>query len=59
LHGTPLADPVAAPGLGEHAEEILRDVLGYDAAGIAAAMASGAVVTPEDPRPSEREAGRS
>ena len=43
LHGTPLADPVAAPGLGQHSAEILRTVLGYDDAAIAAALASGAV----------------
>jgi crotonobetainyl-CoA:carnitine CoA-transferase CaiB-like acyl-CoA transferase len=46
LHGTPLADPVAAPGLSQNATEILRDVLGYDAARVEAAMGSGAVVAP-------------
>jgi formyl-CoA transferase len=46
LHGTPLADPVAAPGLSQNAEEILRDVLGYDTAGIETAIKSGAVVPP-------------
>ena len=46
LHGTPLADPVAAPGLSEHAVEILRDVLGYDRARIDALAASGAVLLP-------------
>jgi formyl-CoA transferase len=46
LHGTPLADPVAAPGFSEHATEILRNVLGYGEARIEAAMASGAVVRP-------------
>jgi len=46
LHGTPLADPVAAPGLSQHAEVILRDVLGYDPAEIEAAIKSGAVVAP-------------
>jgi crotonobetainyl-CoA:carnitine CoA-transferase CaiB-like acyl-CoA transferase len=46
LHGTPLADPVAAPGFGQNAGEILRDVLGYDAARIDAAIASGAVAPP-------------
>ena len=40
---TPLADPVAAPMLGEHSEMILRDVLGYDADRIDALRASGAV----------------
>jgi formyl-CoA transferase len=48
LHGTPLADPVAAPGLGANALEILRGVLGYDTARIEAAMGSGAVVAPTD-----------
>jgi crotonobetainyl-CoA:carnitine CoA-transferase CaiB-like acyl-CoA transferase len=47
LHGTPLADPVAAPCLSQNAVEILRDVLGYDAARIEAAIGSGAVVAPE------------
>jgi crotonobetainyl-CoA:carnitine CoA-transferase CaiB-like acyl-CoA transferase len=46
LHGTPLADPVAAPGLSQNAKEILRGVLGYDTAGIEAAIKSGAVVSP-------------
>lgn len=46
LHGTPLADPTAAPGLSQHAVEILRDVLGYDEATIDALTASGAVVAP-------------
>jgi crotonobetainyl-CoA:carnitine CoA-transferase CaiB-like acyl-CoA transferase len=46
MHGTPLADPIAAPGLSQHAVEILRDVLGYDAARIDAVTASGAVVLP-------------
>jgi crotonobetainyl-CoA:carnitine CoA-transferase CaiB-like acyl-CoA transferase len=47
LHGTPLADPVAAPGLSQNAAEVLRDVLGYDSARIEAAMTAGAVVRPE------------
>jgi crotonobetainyl-CoA:carnitine CoA-transferase CaiB-like acyl-CoA transferase len=46
LHGTPLADPVAAPGLSQHADEILRGVLGYDTGQIEAAIKSGAVVSP-------------
>ncbi len=46
LHGTPLADPVAAPGLSQHAAEILRDVLGYDAARVESAMVAGAVRRP-------------
>jgi formyl-CoA transferase len=47
LHGTPLADPVAAPGFSQNATEILRDVLDYDAERIDAAVRSGAVVSPE------------
>jgi crotonobetainyl-CoA:carnitine CoA-transferase CaiB-like acyl-CoA transferase len=27
---TPIADPVAAPAVGEHTNEVLRDLLGYD-----------------------------
>ncbi len=46
LHGTPLADPVAAPGFSQNAAEILRDVLGWDAAATEEAMKSGAVVSP-------------
>lgn len=41
--GTPLADPVAAPGLGEHSEAILRGVLGYGDAQVTALRGSGAV----------------
>lgn len=51
LHGTPLADPVAAPGLSRNAVEILRDLLGYDAARIEAAAGSGAVVVADDREP--------
>jgi crotonobetainyl-CoA:carnitine CoA-transferase CaiB-like acyl-CoA transferase len=43
MAGTPLADPVAAPGLGEHSEAILRGVLGYGDADVARLRASGAV----------------
>ena len=43
MEGTPLADPVAAPGLGEHSEAVLRGVLGYGDAAIAALRESGAV----------------
>ena len=46
LHGTPLADPVAAPALSQHAVLVLRDLLGYDAAKIEALLASGAVAAP-------------
>jgi crotonobetainyl-CoA:carnitine CoA-transferase CaiB-like acyl-CoA transferase len=36
LHGTPIADPVAAPVLGQHTAEILQSMLGYDESRIAA-----------------------
>ena len=39
---TPVADPVAAPALGQHTEEVLADVLGYSAARIAQLKADGA-----------------
>jgi len=39
---TPLADPVPAPTVGQHTHEVLRDVLGYDAARLAACEAAGA-----------------
>jgi len=44
MAGTPLADPVAAPGLGQDSVAVLRDLLGYDAGRIEALVASGAVV---------------
>ncbi len=43
MAGTPLADPVAAPGLGEHSEAILRGVLGYGDEAVAGLLANGAV----------------
>jgi crotonobetainyl-CoA:carnitine CoA-transferase CaiB-like acyl-CoA transferase len=39
---TPCVDPVAAPLLGEHTEEILRKTLGYDDHRIAALVGAGA-----------------
>ena len=29
--GTPIADPVAAPSVGQHTQDVLRETLGYDA----------------------------
>ena len=43
---TPLADPVAAPGIGQHSAEILRDTLGYSAQRIAELTQAGAVGAP-------------
>lgn len=41
--GTPVADPVAPPLLNEHADSILRDVLGLDDAAIMALREAGAM----------------
>ena len=38
---TPLADPIAAPLLGEHTKDVLRKTLGYDEARIAALAEAG------------------
>ena len=38
---TPVADPTPAPTIGQHSEQVLREVLGYDDARIAALAASG------------------
>lgn len=40
---TPLADPEPAPAVGQHTETVLREVLGYDDAHIAALYAAGAL----------------
>jgi crotonobetainyl-CoA:carnitine CoA-transferase CaiB-like acyl-CoA transferase len=40
---TPLADPVAAPGIGEHTAEVLHQLLGYDEAKLDA-LAKGGVI---------------
>ena len=41
LDQTPVADPVAAPLLGEHTNDVLRKTLGYDDARIAALAEAG------------------
>ena len=43
VEGTPLADPVAAPTLGQHTDQVLREVLGYDATRIAALRDAGVI----------------
>jgi crotonobetainyl-CoA:carnitine CoA-transferase CaiB-like acyl-CoA transferase len=42
LGGTPVAEPVAPPLLGEHRDQVLSDVLGLDSGAIAALEAAGA-----------------
>lgn len=42
---TPVADPVAAPDIGQHTEQILRDKLGYSTERIAALTQAGAIAT--------------
>lgn len=49
LDGTPVRDPVGAPVLGQHSRQILRDMLGYDDARIAALEAAGTVLAPNRP----------
>jgi crotonobetainyl-CoA:carnitine CoA-transferase CaiB-like acyl-CoA transferase len=39
---TPIADPVAAPAVGEHTQEVLRDLLGYDQERLAQVAEAGA-----------------
>jgi crotonobetainyl-CoA:carnitine CoA-transferase CaiB-like acyl-CoA transferase len=46
LSGTPLADPVAAPTLGQHTEEVLRDLLGYSLDDIDALAQRGVIGRP-------------
>lgn len=41
--GTPLADPQPAPALGQHTDEVLQEILGYDQARIAALREAGVV----------------
>jgi len=40
---TPMVDPVAAPAVGQHTEEVLRDLLGYDEDRLAHLAEAGAV----------------
>lgn len=47
--GTPVVDPVAAPAVGQHTEEVLGEVLGYDRARLATLRNSGALSTSPQP----------
>lgn len=40
--GTPIADPVAAPAVGQHTESVLRELLGYDDRRMASLAEAGA-----------------
>jgi crotonobetainyl-CoA:carnitine CoA-transferase CaiB-like acyl-CoA transferase len=44
---TPIVDPVAAPAVGEHTHEVLRDLLGYDQDRLAEVAAAGAFGGPQ------------
>jgi crotonobetainyl-CoA:carnitine CoA-transferase CaiB-like acyl-CoA transferase len=43
---TPIADPVAAPTVGQHTHEVLREALGYDEARLASLAQAGAFGAP-------------
>ncbi|MDP3492561.1 MAG: CoA transferase [Hyphomonadaceae bacterium] len=47
---TPVVDPVAAPGLGQHTREVLGEVLGYGEEALDALAASGAFGRQDDKR---------
>ncbi len=47
VHGTAKTPARRAPGLGEHTDEVLRD-LGFDAGGIDGLRTSGAIPKPAD-----------
>ena len=43
LYGTPIVDPVGAPVMGADTDDVLRSLLGYDEARVAAAARAGAL----------------
>lgn len=43
MAGTPAVDPKPAPSVGQHTDEVLKEVLGYDAARLDALRATGAL----------------
>ena len=49
----PISDVTRSPLLGEHTDEILRDVLGYTGGEIESIKGSGAITAPE--RPAKKE----
>jgi crotonobetainyl-CoA:carnitine CoA-transferase CaiB-like acyl-CoA transferase len=50
---TPIVDPVAAPAVGQHTKEVLRDLLGYDEDRLAGLAQAGALGGPGRPEPRE------
>ena len=48
LSGTPVRDPVAAPLIGQHTREVLRDVAGFDTGRIEAMIVAGNARVPEE-----------
>jgi crotonobetainyl-CoA:carnitine CoA-transferase CaiB-like acyl-CoA transferase len=44
--GTPIVDPVAAPAVGQHTFEVLREILGYDEESLAQLAGAGAFGIP-------------
>jgi crotonobetainyl-CoA:carnitine CoA-transferase CaiB-like acyl-CoA transferase len=43
---TPIADPVAAPAVGQHTNEVIREILGYDEAHLSRLAKAGAFGAP-------------
>lgn len=54
--GTPMVDPKPAPAIGQHTEQVLAEVLGYDAARLDQLRATGALgATPPRSAPASAE----
>jgi crotonobetainyl-CoA:carnitine CoA-transferase CaiB-like acyl-CoA transferase len=49
---TPVADPVAAPAVGQHTDEVIREILGYDEDRLARLSEAGAFGDQVRPRAS-------
>jgi len=54
--GTPVTDPVAAPAVGQHTEQVLSELLGYDRERLVKLTESGVLGVP--PGQPERAEGR-
>ncbi|MGY3607395.1 MULTISPECIES: CaiB/BaiF CoA transferase family protein [unclassified Bradyrhizobium] len=53
---TPVVDPVVAPAVGQHTEEVLREVLGYDDARLARLAEEGALGARRQPASADKQA---